>query len=179
MLIFPVRAASNQRSNRLTTSSAPSTGAPLIVKDDSCHRMIARPAARPTGTSANDQIGIRYRISPVSIAMKSSFTRLGDGTQSACSTDRTTVTRLRTRRRAAIQPSLGRIVRSNQAMLSPIKSVPQPCWLGLLGFRVSEVIQRLQPRRRSNSLVSRGPAPEGLRSGCRLGAPCKPGSDWR
>ena len=59
MLMEPVRAASSHKANRSMTSPVPLMATSLIGKFDSCHRMMARPTASPTGTRAMDQIGIR------------------------------------------------------------------------------------------------------------------------
>ena len=111
MLMVPVRAASSQRSSLAHSSSALATPPPLASKEVSCHTMVSRPRATPTGRTSTLHTGTRERKSPAAIPRIIRSLRSGVGTQLACSTDRTTTNRFKTKRPTANQPSEGRKTR--------------------------------------------------------------------
>ena len=108
----------HHKSNRSKTSWTPPTVMPSSLVLDNFHIMTMNPIPRPAGNRINDQIGTPYRASLVTAANRSHSTRLVVVTQSACSTDHTTTKRLKSKRTAATQPSLGRKVWANLSIPS-------------------------------------------------------------
>ena len=108
MLMLPVRAASYHRYKRCHNSAALASSIPSARKAVICATMTPKPSSRPKGNTSTPHKGSRARKSPTSMASKIRDTRLGVGTQSACSTDQTTTIRFRASSSTVAQPSAGR-----------------------------------------------------------------------